>query len=128
MSYYFHTLLMPICRFFDFYFSVKKAYYKLSLKVHPDRVNEEEKAIATEKFKVLGQIHSVLSKHKLQYDTDGTISDEDTENWFQYWNIIFKEITIQDIVEYERNYKGAYDNDINLNIDVISFCIFKDLN
>ncbi|XP_026480012.1 J domain-containing protein CG6693-like [Ctenocephalides felis] len=88
---------------------VKKAYYKLSLKVHPDRVSEEEKEEATEKFKVLGRIHSLLSnrRDKFEYDTDGTISEDDTENWCQYWNIIFREISIQDIVNYEKNYKGS---------------------
>ncbi|KAG4071213.1 hypothetical protein HA402_008948 [Bradysia odoriphaga] len=32
---------------------VKKAYYRLSLQVHPDRVPDDEKDVATEKFKVL---------------------------------------------------------------------------
>ena len=41
--------------------SVKKAYHRLSLKVHPDRVDEEEKAEATQKFQTLGKIYSILS-------------------------------------------------------------------
>ena len=56
-----------------FWFSVKKAYYKQSLQVHPDRVNPEEKENATEKFKTLGQVYSILSdteKRKL-YDETG---------------------------------------------------------
>ena len=60
-------------------FSVKKAYYKQSLQVHPDRVNPEEKENATEKFKTLGQVYSILSdteKRKL-YDETG------------YWHKIF---------------------------------------
>lgn len=40
---------------------IKKAYYKLSLKVHPDRVKESEKEDATEKFKVLSKIYAILS-------------------------------------------------------------------
>lgn len=54
-------------------FSVRKAYHKLSLLVHPDRVEEKEKVEATEKFKVLGKIHSILSdkEKKAIYDESG---------------------------------------------------------
>ncbi|XP_066582130.1 J domain-containing protein CG6693-like [Prorops nasuta] len=40
---------------------VKKAYYKMSLLVHPDRVEEDKKIEATEKFKVLRSVYCVLS-------------------------------------------------------------------
>lgn len=55
------------------YFSVRKAYHKLSLLVHPDRVEEKEKIEATEKFKVLGKIHSILSDKEKRaiYDESG---------------------------------------------------------
>jgi DnaJ family protein C protein 9 len=54
-------------------FSVQKAYHKLSLLVHPDRVEEKEKIEATEKFKVLGKIHSILSDKDKRaiYDESG---------------------------------------------------------
>ncbi|XP_001601586.1 dnaJ homolog subfamily C member 9 [Nasonia vitripennis] len=92
---------------------VKKAYHKLSLLVHPDRVEEAVKEEATEKFKVLGRIHSILSdndKRKI-YDETGQF-DEDSEevvmrNWSDYWRTLFKEITVQDINNYEKNYKGS---------------------
>jgi DnaJ family protein C protein 9 len=43
------------------------------LLVHPDRVEEKEKVEATEKFKVLGKIHSILSdkEKKAIYDESG---------------------------------------------------------
>ena len=41
--------------------TVKKAYYKLSLKVHPDRVPAAELEQATRKFQALGKIYEVLS-------------------------------------------------------------------
>ncbi|KAJ8670712.1 hypothetical protein QAD02_001971 [Eretmocerus hayati] len=92
---------------------VKKAYHKLSLLVHPDRVGDDIKAEATEKFKVLGRIHSILSdndKRKI-YDETGQFDDEGDEavmkNWADYWRTLFKEITVQDINEYEKNYKGS---------------------
>jgi DnaJ family protein C protein 9 len=40
---------------------VKKAYYKLSLAVHPDRAPENKKDHATKSFQVLGKIMAVLS-------------------------------------------------------------------
>lgn len=92
---------------------VKKAYHKLSLLVHPDRVDGDGKDEATEKFKVLGFIHSILSdndKRKIydetgQYDED---SDEVTmRNWGDYWRTLFKEITVEDINNYEKTYKGS---------------------
>ena len=54
--------------------TVKRAYHRLSLKFHPDRVSEEQKTEATEKFKVISAIHSILSnKSKRQlYDKTGT--------------------------------------------------------
>ncbi|XP_077288428.1 J domain-containing protein CG6693 [Arctopsyche grandis] len=92
---------------------IKKAYHRLSLKVHPDRVSEEEKLEATEKFKVLGKVHSILSDRskKLAYDETGAFDEEEDEiserNWKDYWRMLFKPITEDDIVTYERNYKGS---------------------
>lgn len=62
-----------VCREFDFCLTVRRAYHRLSLKVHPDRVAEDEKAEATEKFKVISAVHSILStKSKRElYDKTG---------------------------------------------------------
>jgi len=53
--------------------TVRKAYYKLSLKVHPDRVPADELEEATRKFQVLGKIYEVLSDDEKRaiYDEDG---------------------------------------------------------
>jgi len=40
---------------------VRKAYYVLSMKYHPDKVTESEKTSATEKFKVISRIHALLN-------------------------------------------------------------------
>ncbi|XP_045447089.1 dnaJ homolog subfamily C member 9 [Melitaea cinxia] len=93
---------------------VKKAYHKLSLKVHPDRVKDDEKLIATEKFKVLGGVHAILSdKNKREvYDTTKSV-DEDEYNvmkdkdWTVYWRLLFKKITEEDIKAYEKEYIGS---------------------
>ncbi|CAH0559496.1 unnamed protein product [Brassicogethes aeneus] len=90
---------------------IKKAYHKLSLLVHPDRVDENQKELATEKFKVLGRIHSVLqdeNKRKI-YDDCGEFDDEgDTSfNWMDYWRSMFKKIELSDIQKYEQEYIGS---------------------
>ncbi|XP_003401450.1 dnaJ homolog subfamily C member 9-like isoform X2 [Bombus affinis] len=92
---------------------VKKAYHQLSLLVHPDRVEEDIKAEATEKFKVLGRIYSILSdseKRKI-YDQSGQYDEESEEvmmrNWADYWKSLFKKISVEDINNYEKNYKGS---------------------
>ncbi|XP_012283353.1 J domain-containing protein CG6693 [Orussus abietinus] len=92
---------------------VKKAYHKLSLLVHPDRVSEDVKIEATEKFKVLGRIHSILNdndKRKI-YDESGHYDEESDDigvrNWADYWRFLFKEITVEDINTYKSNYMDS---------------------
>lgn len=90
---------------------IKKAYHRLSLLVHPDRVEKRQQAEATEKFKVLGQIHTILhdKNKRAVYDETGTF-DEDGEassNWMDYWRNLFKPISIEDIKKYEWEYIGS---------------------
>lgn len=95
----------------DIFISVKKAYHKVSLLVHPDRVEEDKKLEATEKFKVLGKIHSILSdKNKRSiYDESGEFDEESDAlfNWLEYWRSLFKKITVADIQKYEQEYIGS---------------------
>ncbi|KAM4031737.1 dnaJ homolog subfamily C member 9 [Anomaloglossus baeobatrachus] len=93
---------------------VRRGYHKTSLKVHPDRVTEEEKAEATEKFQVLGKVYSVLNDkdQRALYDEQGIVEDESDaisqdRNWEEYWRLLFKKITVEDIKEYEKKYKGS---------------------
>lgn len=100
--------------------TVKKAYHKLSLKVHPDRVKDDEKLHATEKFKVLGGVHAILSDKDKRELYDATKSvDEDEYNiledkdWTVYWRLLFKKITEEDIKAYEKEYIGLYITKLN---------------
>lgn len=92
---------------------ITKAYYKLALKVHPDRVPEEEKAIATEKFKVLTKLHLTLTtkEKRVLYDEQGIVGDDDDESfgasWLETWSLFFKPIKDEDISNYEKNYIGS---------------------
>ncbi|XP_022106144.1 dnaJ homolog subfamily C member 9-like [Acanthaster planci] len=92
---------------------VKRGYYKLSLKVHPDRVSSDAKEDATKKFQALGRIYRVLSDTNLKalYDETGEVDDEiDTEkckDWADYWRILFKKVSVNDIREFEKKYQGS---------------------
>jgi len=54
-------------------FKVKKGYHKVSLKVHPDRVAEEDKEASTVKFQILGKVYCILSdkEKRAVYDETG---------------------------------------------------------
>lgn len=55
------------------FFKVKKNYYRLALIHHPDRVNDNEKATAKEKFTILHQAYVILSNiHERQLYDDGS--------------------------------------------------------
>lgn len=92
---------------------IKKAYYKLSLKVHPDRVPEAQKEESTEKFKVLAKIYQVLTdkNKKAIYDEKQIIDDDDDEgrlaSWLELWQKIFKPISEEDIDNYQKEYVGS---------------------
>lgn len=92
---------------------VKKAYYKLSLKCHPDRVPEQEKKESTEKFKLLTKLYNVMTDDgkRTLYDEKGIIDDDDESNslsdWIKLWNSIFKPISTQDIENYEKSYRHS---------------------
>lgn len=91
---------------------IRKAYHRLSLLVHPDRVEDHKKAEATEKFKVLGKVHSILTdkEKKVVYDETGSYDEEDEKaerDWNEYWRLLFKKITIEDINRYKKQYQGS---------------------
>ncbi|XP_063704790.1 J domain-containing protein CG6693-like [Culicoides brevitarsis] len=92
---------------------ITKGYYKLALKVHPDRVPEEEKDVATEKFKVLTKLHLTLTTKdkRALYDEQGIVGDDDDESfgssWLETWSLFFKPIKDEDISNYEKGYIGS---------------------
>ncbi|KAK2824463.1 hypothetical protein Q5P01_021638 [Channa striata] len=91
---------------------IRRSYYKVSLKVHPDRAPEDPQA--TEKFQVLGKLYAVLSdkEQRAVYDEQGVVDEEsDTLRqdrcWEDHWRLLFPKITVQDILEFEKKYKGS---------------------
>lgn len=60
---------------------IKKAYRKLALRYHPDKVSEEEREIAETKFKEVCHAYEVLSDEKKRADYD-TYGDADPMGGF----------------------------------------------
>lgn len=94
---------------------LKKAYYLLSLKFHPDRAHDDEnKEEQTGKFQVISAVYEVLTndEHRAVYDETGALVDEGDvlakdKDWEVYWRLLFKKISKKDIEEFEKEYKGS---------------------
>lgn len=91
--------------------SVKKAYHRLSLQVHPDRVTDSKKEEATEKFKVLTKITNVLIdlNKRATYDEKGII-DEGNEadcDWSKNWLEVVKQFGYSENENFNECYVGS---------------------
>ncbi|XP_061824459.1 dnaJ homolog subfamily C member 9 [Nerophis lumbriciformis] len=117
---------------------IRRGYYKLSLKVHPDRAPEDPHA--TEKFQLLGKVYAVLSDEEQRaiYDEQGLVCEESDalsqdRCWSDYWRLIFPKISRQKIIDFERKYKGSDEEKGDLlklytqhqgDLDIIMECAF----
>jgi len=92
---------------------LKKGYHKVSLKVHPDRCEAEEKEEATRKFQTLGRVYKLLADKDLRsvYDETGEVAEEESssecKDWQQYWRTMFKVVTVEDIKNFDAKYKES---------------------
>jgi len=95
---------------------LKKAYHKKSLKVHPDRAEPDDQAEATKKFQALGAVYKILSDRDLRslYDETGEIDEENDgclkdpdRDWTDYWRILFKKVTLEDVKNFEKKYRNS---------------------
>ncbi|KNC99281.1 uncharacterized protein SPPG_05535 [Spizellomyces punctatus DAOM BR117] len=98
---------------------VKKAYRKLALKYHPDKLSkasEEEKAAATAKFQEIAVWYQVLSdpvkrKHYDQTgelgESDGFFGDKGDATWEEFFRQLWVGLTKESIEEFEKKYKGS---------------------
>ncbi|XP_057982439.1 chaperone protein dnaJ 6 [Malania oleifera] len=101
---------------------IKKAYYKLALRLHPDKNpgNEEAK----EKFQQLQKVISILGDEEKRalYDQTGCVDDADlagevVQNLHEFFRTMYKKVTEADIEEFEANYRGS-DSEKNDLIDL----------
>lgn len=99
---------------------IKKAYRKASLKVHPDRVGQDEKEKATKRFQALAQVHYVLSdpERRKLYDEHNIIAKEENleseADWFNYWRLLFPKISEKDIQSFLDEYEGSEEQEKDL--------------
>ncbi|XP_038903545.1 chaperone protein dnaJ 6-like [Benincasa hispida] len=91
---------------------IKKAYYKLALRLHPDKNPGDEEA--KEKFQQLQKVMSILGDEEKRavYDQTGCIDDADlagevVQNLHEFFRTMYKKVTEADIEEFEANYRGS---------------------
>ncbi|XP_057507312.1 chaperone protein dnaJ 6-like [Actinidia eriantha] len=101
---------------------IKKAYYKLALRLHPDKNPGDEDA--KEKFQQLQKVISILGDQEKRaiYDQTGCVDDADlsgevVNNLKEFFRTMYKKVTEADIEEFEANYRGA-DSEKNDLIDL----------
>ncbi|CAL5351978.1 unnamed protein product [Camellia sinensis] len=91
---------------------IKKAYYKLALRLHPDKNPGDEEA--KEKFQQLQKVISILGDEEKRalYDQTGCVDDADlagevVNNLKEFFRTMYKKVTEADIEEFEANYRGS---------------------
>ncbi|XAR69433.1 hypothetical protein NMG60_11001005 [Bertholletia excelsa] len=105
---------------------IKKAYYKLALRLHPDKNPGDEEA--KEKFQQLQKVISILGDEEKRalYDQTGCVDDADLagdafNNLKEFFQTMYKKVTEADIEEFEANYRGS-DSEKNDLIDLYKKC------
>ncbi|KAG2649206.1 hypothetical protein PVAP13_1NG089100 [Panicum virgatum] len=91
---------------------IKKAYYKLALRLHPDKNPGDEEA--KEKFQQLQKVISILgdAEKRALYDETGIADDDElvgeaADNLQEYFRTMYKKVTEADIEEFEAKYRGS---------------------
>ncbi|KAL8494083.1 hypothetical protein ACS0TY_025031 [Phlomoides rotata] len=91
---------------------IKKAYYKLALRLHPDKNPGDEEA--KEKFQQLQKVISILGDEEKRavYDQTGCVDDADLagdviQNLQTFFRAMYKKVTEADIEEFEASYRGS---------------------
>lgn len=91
---------------------IKKAYYKLALRLHPDKNPGDEEA--KEKFQQLQKVISILGDEEKRavYDQTGCVDDADLagdviQNLQTFFRAMYKKVNEADIEEFEAFYRGS---------------------
>lgn len=98
---------------------LRKGYYKLCLKYHPDKLSptlsHDEKELAKKKFQAISLAYTILSdeEKRKEYDETGDLYDDDEDlpskegmkQWTDYFDAVFPKVTTADIDAFEVKYK-----------------------
>ncbi|KAI8807098.1 hypothetical protein BJ742DRAFT_814482 [Cladochytrium replicatum] len=107
---------------------IKKAYRKLALQFHPDKVKQvsstserdakEYLREANEKFQTLSKYYEIISNptKRARYDATGIFDEEGGaskpdfetfEGWYDHFRSLWERVTSEQIDAYEKTYKGS---------------------
>ncbi|KAJ3180270.1 hypothetical protein HDU87_002149 [Geranomyces variabilis] len=98
---------------------IKKAYRRLCLLYHPDKLStatEAERLAATEKFQQIASWYGILSDpaKRARYDQTGSLDERGIEfmdkgdaTWYDFFRNMWGELTLKDIDEYAKKYQGS---------------------
>ncbi|GKV25767.1 hypothetical protein SLEP1_g35161 [Rubroshorea leprosula] len=102
------------------------SYYKLALRLHPDKNPGDEEA--NEKFQQLQKVISILGDEEKRalYDQTGCVDDADlagdvVQNLRDFFRNMYKKVTEADIEEFEGKYRGS-DSEKKDLIDLYKKC------
>eukprot|EP00899_Mesostigma_viride_P020788 jgi/Mesvir1/28710/Mv19681-RA.1 len=92
---------------------IKKAYYSMALKLHPDKNPGNEEAHRN--FQTLQRVYAVLgdADKRAIYDKTGSLEDseelggEQFEQLYNYYRSMYPEVTVDAIESYENTYRGS---------------------
>lgn len=90
---------------------VKKAYKRLSLRYHPDKIQQSSSGENTDQFPKVQFAYSILSDagRRSRYDATGWLGDSETDDvfdWKAYFDSVTDKITIDMIDEDRAKYQG----------------------
>lgn len=90
---------------------IKRAYKKLSLQYHPDKIQQLKSEVAKDRFPQIQFAYSILSdpQKRHRYDTTGLVDgvSEEVFDWKQYFDETTEKITLDMIVEDRAKYQGS---------------------
>lgn len=91
---------------------IKKAYKKLCLKYHPDKIQQQQTQVDTSAFPRIQFSYSILSDpiKRQRYDNTGSLDESEISNdfnWKEYFESMNEKITIDMIEEDKAKYQNS---------------------
>lgn len=96
-------------------FSVKQSYYKLARKYHPDRVSDEEKQLASEKFSIIHQAYIIICdpQTRLEYDKGSNVLFAQATVTAK-WEHFLKPVTEKEVDCARTKYQNSYEEQTDI--------------